>query len=316
MIALFLFGGFALLLLGGELLVKGSVAIAAKLRVSKVIIGLTLVAFATSAPELLVSVIAAIRGKSDIALGNVIGSNIANVGLILGSTALLFKLQADLRTYVNDWLFLLLANTLLAAFLFLGGISTVQGGLLVLLLIGYNVIQIRKAKKNQAEYAESDDSLFEGDSSNSFFISLLLVVLGALGLKFGAQLFVDGISAVALSFGWTERFVSVTMVAFGTSVPELAASITAARKGESDIAVVNIIGSNIFNILSVLGFTALIQPITLQDMALFRVDFHVSVFFTLLIIPLMAVFTRGKLGRVEGALLLGFYLIFISSLVF
>ena len=248
MIALFLFGGFALLLLGGELLVKGSVAIAAKLRVSKVIIGLTLVAFATSAPELLVSVIAAIRGKSDIALGNVIGSNIANVGLILGSTALLFKLQADLKTYVNDWLFLLIANTLLAAFLFLGGISTVQGGLLVLLLIGYNVIQIRKAKKNQAEYAESDDSLFEGDSSKSFFVSLLLVVLGALGLKFGAQLFVDGISAVALSFGWTERFVSVTMVAFGTSVPELAASITAARKGESDIAVGNIIGSNIFNI--------------------------------------------------------------------
>lgn len=316
MIALFLFGGFALLLLGGELLVKGSVAIAAKLRVSKVIIGLTLVAFATSAPELLVSVIAAIRGKSDIALGNVIGSNIANVGLILGSTALLFKLQADLKTYVNDWLFLLLANTLLAAFLFLGGISTIQGGLLVLLLIGYNVIQIRKAKKNQAEYAESDEALLEGDSSKPFFVSLLLVVLGALGLKFGAQLFVDGISAVALSFGWTERFVSVTMVAFGTSVPELAASIAAARKGESDIAVGNIIGSNIFNILSVLGFTALIQPITLQDMALFRVDFHVSVFFTLLIIPLMAVFTRGKLGRVEGALLLGFYLIFISSLVF
>lgn len=316
MIVLFLFGGFALLLLGGELLVKGSVAIATKLRVSKVIIGLTLVAFATSAPELLVSVIAAIRGKSDIALGNVIGSNIANVGLILGSTAFLFKLQADLRTYVNDWLFLLLANTLLAAFLFFGGISTIQGGLLVLLLIGYNVIQIRKAKKNQAEYAESDEALLKGDSSKPFFVSLLLVVLGALGLKFGAQLFVDGISAVALSFGWTERFVSVTMVAFGTSVPELAASITAARKGESDIAVGNIIGSNIFNILSVLGFTALIQPITLQDMALFRVDFHVSVFFTLLIIPLMAVFTRGKLGRVEGALLLGFYLIFVSSFVF
>lgn len=316
MIVLFLFGGFALLLLGGELLVKGSVAIATKLRVSKVIIGLTLVAFATSAPELLVSVIAAIRGKSDIALGNVIGSNIANVGLILGSIALLFKLQADLRTYVNDWLFLLLANTLLAAFLFFGGISTIQGGLLVLLLIGYNVIQIRKAKKNQAEYAESDEALLKGDSSKPFFVSLLLVVLGALGLKFGAQLFVDGISAVALSFGWTERFVSVTMVAFGTSVPELAASITAARKGESDIAVGNIIGSNIFNILSVLGFTALIQPITLQDMALFRVDFHVSVFFTLLIIPLMAVFTRGKLGRVEGALLLGFYLIFVSSFVF
>lgn len=316
MIALFLFGGFALLLFGGELLVQGSVALATKLRISKVIIGLTLVAFATSAPELLVSVIAAVRGKSDIALGNVIGSNIANVGLILGSTALLFRLQADLKTYLNDWLFLLLANTLLAVFLFFGGISTSQGVILVLLLFGYNVFQIRKAKKSQVVHVESDEAFQEGDTSKSFIVSLLLVVLGALGLKFGAQLFVGGISAVALSFGWTERFVSVTMVAFGTSVPELAASITAARKGESDIAVGNIIGSNIFNILSVLGFTALFQPITLQDAALFRVDFHVSVFFTLLIIPLMAVFTRGKLGRVEGALLLGFYLIFVSSLVF
>lgn len=316
MIALFLFGGFALLLLGGELLVKGSIALATKLRISKVIIGLTLVAFATSAPELLVSVIAAVRGKSDIALGNVIGSNIANVGLILGLTALLFKLQADLKTYLNDWLFLLLANTLLAAFLFFGGISALQGLTLVLLLLGYNVFQIRKAKRTQMAHAESAAVSLEDDNTRSVGTSILWIFLGSLGLKFGAQLFVDGISAVALFFGWTERFVSVTMVAFGTSVPELAASITAARKGESDIAVGNIIGSNIFNILSVLGFTALIQPITLQDMALFRVDFHVSVFFTLLIIPLMAVLTRGKLGRVEGALLLGFYLIFISSLVF
>ena len=214
--------------------------------------------------------------------------------------------------YRNDWLFLLLANALLAVFLFYGGISTGQGLLLVALLIGYNVQKIRSARKNR--------NLNIGEEIDEIHLPIWkgvgLMLLGALGLKFGAQLFVGGISSLAVNFGLTERFVSVTMVAFGTSVPELAASLMAARKGESDIAIGNIIGSNIFNILSVLGFTALVQPITLQDTALFTFDFHASVFFTLLIIPLMGLFTKDRLDRVEGALLLGFYLIFISSLVF
>ena len=148
MIALFLLGGFALLLVGGEFLVRGRVGIALKLRVSKVVIGLTLVAFATSAPELLVSVVAATRGKSDIALGNVIGSNIANIGLILGLTALVYKMKAVRMHYRNDWLFLLLANALLAVFLFYGGITTGQGLLLVALLVGYNIQKIRSARRN------------------------------------------------------------------------------------------------------------------------------------------------------------------------
>lgn len=312
MIALFLLGGFALLLLGGEFLVRGSVGIALKLRVSKVVIGLTLVAFATSAPELLVSVVAATRGKSDIALGNVIGSNIANIGLILGLTALVYKMKAVRMHYRNDWLFLLLANALLAVFLFYGGITTGQGLLLVALLVGYNIQKIRSARRNRnlpigEEIEEIHLPVWKG---------VVLLIVGALGLSFGAKFFVSGISALAIHFGMTERFVAVTMVAFGTSVPELAASFMAARKGESDIAIGNIIGSNIFNILSVLGFTALVQPITLQDAALFTFDFHASVFFTLLIIPLMSLFTKDRLDRLEGALLLGFYLIFISSLVF
>lgn len=312
MIALFLLGGFALLLVGGEFLVRGSVGIALKLRVSKVVIGLTLVAFATSAPELLVSVVAATRGKSDIALGNVIGSNIANIGLILGLTALVYKMKAVRMHYRNDWLFLLLANALLAVFLFYGGITTGQGLLLVALLVGYNIQKIRSARRNR--------NLAIGEEIEEIHLpvwnGVVLLIVGALGLSFGAKFFVSGISALAIHFGMTERFVAVTMVAFGTSVPELAASFMAARKGESDIAIGNIIGSNIFNILSVLGFTALVQPITLQDAALFTFDFHASVFFTLLIIPLMSLFTKDRLDRLEGALLLGFYLIFISSLVF
>lgn len=312
MIALFLFGGFALLLLGGEFLVRGSVGVALKLRVSKVVIGLTLVAFATSAPELLVSVIAAMKDKSDIALGNVIGSNIANIGLILGLTALVYKMKAVRMHYRNDWLFLLLANALLAVFLFYGGITTGQGLLLVAILVGYNIQKIRSARRNR--------NLNIGEEIDEIHVPIWkgigLMLIGAVGLKFGAQLFVGGISSLAINFGLTERMVSVTLVAFGTSVPELAASMMAARKGESDIAIGNIIGSNIFNILSVLGFTALVQPITLQDQALFTFDFHASVFFTLLIIPLMGLFTKDRLDRLEGALLLGFYLIFISSFVF
>ena len=312
MTALYLIGGFLLLLLGGEFLVRGSVGVALKLRVSKVVIGLTLVAFATSAPELLVSVVAALKGKSDIALGNVIGSNIANIGLILGVTALLFKMQAVRLEYQRDWYFLLAANFLLAVFLWLGGINQIQGLLLVLLLIFYNIQKIRSARKQR--------SLKIGEEIHGYQMStwkgVTLIVIGALGLSFGAKVFVIGISSIALQFGMTERFVAVTMVAFGTSVPELVASLVAARKGESDIAIGNIIGSNIFNILSVLGFTAVIKPIPLNDAALFTYDFPASVLFTLLIITIMGMFTKDRLDRVEGGVLLALYLLFIYTLIF
>jgi cation:H+ antiporter len=309
-IALFLITGFGLLLLGGEFLVRGSVGIALKLRVSKVVIGLTLVAFATSAPELIVSVIAALRGKSDIALGNVIGSNIANIGLILGFTALVFKMQALRLTYRKDWIFLIGANVLLGLFLFLGGINRVAGAIFVALLIGYNVQKIASARKQRdlnvgEEFDVPPMPVWKG---------LILLLIGAIGLKFGAQLFVGGISSLALNLGLSERFVSVTLVAFGTSVPELAASLMAAKKGESDIAIGNIIGSNIFNILSVLGITSLITPITVQNQALVQYDFPASFILTLLIIPLMGMFKVDRLDRLEGALLLALYVFFIGSL--
>lgn len=312
MTALFLFAGFGLLLLGGEFLVRGSVAIALKLRISKVIIGLTLVAFATSAPELIVSIIAAMKGKSAIALGNVIGSNVANIGLILGLTALLYKMQAVRLTYRNDWLFLLGANGLLGVFLYFGGISFIQGLILVAALVVYNTLKIRSARKERAAASIGQDI---DVPAMPIWQGVLLLIIGAVGLKFGAQLFVTGIATIAAQWGWSERLVAVSLVAFGTSVPELAASLMAARKGEADIAIGNVIGSNIFNILSVLGFTALIQPIELSDQALLYVDFPISLLFTLLLIPLMGVLKSDRLDRVEGAVLLGFYVIFIAYLL-
>ena len=311
MTALFLFAGFGLLLLGGEFLVRGSVAIALKLRISKVIIGLTLVAFATSAPELIVSIIAAMKGKSAIALGNVIGSNVANIGLILGLTALLYKMQAVRLTYRNDWLFLLGANGLLGVFLYFGGISFIQGLILVAALVVYNTLKIRSARKERAAASIGQDI---DVPAMPIWQGVLLLIIGAVGLKFGAQLFVTGIATIAAQWGWSERLVAVSLVAFGTSVPELAASLMAARKGEADIAIGNVIGSNIFNILSVLGFTALIQPIELSDQALLYVDFPISLLFTLLLIPLMGVLKSDRLDRIEGAVLLGFYIIFITYL--
>ena len=311
MTALFLLAGFGLLLLGGEFLVRGSVAIALKLRVSKVIIGLTLVAFATSAPELIVSIIAAMKGKSAIALGNVLGSNIANVGLILGLTALLYKMEALRLTYRKDWLFLIGANVLLGGFLLSGGINVLQGMILVATLVVYNVLKIRSARIERASATVAEDI---DVPAISIWRGLLLLIIGAVGLKFGAQLFVSGIATLAAQWGWSERLVAVSLVAFGTSVPELAASVMAARKGEADIAIGNVIGSNIFNILSVLGFTALIQPIALSDQALLYVDFPISLLFTLLLIPLMGVLKSDRLDRVEGALLLVSYIVFMIYL--
>ena len=305
MTALFLLAGFGLLLLGGEFLVRGSIAIALKLRISKVIIGLTLVAFATSAPELIVSVIAALKGKSAIALGNVIGSNIANIGLILGLTALIYKMKAVRLTYRNDWLFLLGANILLGVFLLSGGINVVQGLVLVAVLVFYNALKIRSASKERAAASVEENS---DVATMPIWQGVLLLLVGAVGLKFGAQLFVSGIASFATQWGWSERLVAVSLVAFGTSVPELAASLMAARKGESDIAIGNIIGSNLFNILSVLGFTAIVQPIALSDPALLSIDYPISLLFVLLLFPLMGWFKSDRLDRVEGAILLLLYL--------
>ena len=302
--------GLAFLFVGGDFLVRGAVSLALKFRISALVIGLTVVAFATSAPELLVSLQAALDGHPDIAIGNVIGSNIANIGLIMGLTALLFVLPVQRINYRFDWIFMSLLSITLVGFLFLfKGINFFAGAVFAVLLIAYNYYKINNSRKanNKIEVEEIDVAAKKEPMAKM----LIFLLLGVLGLRYGALFFVEGASGIALDFGVSERAISVTIVAFGTSVPELAASLIAAFKDEKDLAIGNLIGSNIFNILAVLGLTALVTPIKMTDQNLLHFDSWWMLAYALLIFPMMGMITKGKLGRVEGLVLFASYVTYV-----
>jgi cation:H+ antiporter len=307
---LLLIAGLALLFVGGEFLVRGAVGLALKFQISILVIGLTVVAFATSAPELLVSLQAALNNHADIALGNVVGSNIANVGLIMGFTALLFELPVHKTDYRFDWAFMVVMTLLLFVFLyFFGGVNFFAGALFTTLLLAYNYYKIKSSRSTGKKVVEADIDTHA--AKESMFKVLAFLLLGVLGLRYGAMFFVEGASGIALDFGVSERAISVTVVAFGTSVPELAASIIAAVKNEKDLAIGNLIGSNIFNILAVLGITALVTPISMHDLQLIRFDYWWMLAFSVALFPMMGLFTKGKLGRGEGLLLFAAYVAYI-----
>ncbi len=307
---LLLVAGLALLFVGGEFLVRGAVGLALKFRISLLVIGLTVVAFATSAPELLVSLQAALNNHADIALGNVVGSNIANIALIMGFTALLFELPVHKLDYRFDWAFMVAISLVLFVFLyFFGGVNFFAGALFTTLLIAYNYYKIWSSRKGGRKAVEAD---IDTHAEKEPMIKVLaFLLLGVLGLRYGALFFVEGASGIALDFGVSERVISVTVVAFGTSVPELAASIMAAVKNEKDLAIGNLIGSNIFNILAVLGFTALVTPIKMHDQQLLYFDYWWMLAFSIALFPMMGLFTRGKLGRGEGLILFVGYVVYI-----
>jgi cation:H+ antiporter len=302
--------GLVFLFVGGDFLVRGAVTLALKLRISVLVIGLTVVAFATSAPELLVSLQAAIDGHPDIALGNVVGSNITNIGLIMGLTALLFGLPVQRLDYRFDWLVMLIYSVAFLAFLYINnGINFLSGAFFTISLIAYNYYKIYKSRRDHSPVeTEEIDIAAKKQSPLKMFAFLLL---GVLGLRYGALFFVEGASGIALSFGVSERAISVTIVAFGTSVPELAASLIAAYRNEKDLAIGNLIGSNIFNILAVLGITALITPINMVDKNLLYVDAWWMIAYALLIFPMMGLITKGKLGRGEGLILFVTYIVYV-----
>ncbi len=307
---LYLILGLAFLVVGGEFLVKGSVSLALKFKISTLVIGLTVVAFATSAPELLVSLQASLNGHSDIALGNVIGSNIANIGLIMGLTAFIFTLPVSKLDYRLDYWFLLGITLLLFGLLKQNGqLGFIAGAIFVTILIGYNYYKIWSSRKQNIKVSDLD--VDTNSATDSIWKVLGFLLIGIIGLRFGAQFFVEGAAGIALEFGVSERVISVTVVAFGTSVPELVASIIAARKNEQDLAVGNLIGSNIFNILAVLGFTSLITPIEVSDYNLLTFDYWWMLAITILIFPLMGLITKGKLGRIEGLFLFLIYVTYI-----
>ncbi|MEP2934869.1 MAG: calcium/sodium antiporter [Gilvibacter sp.] len=304
--------GFALLVVGGEFLVRSSVALSFKLKLSKMVIGLTVVSFATSAPELLVSVQAALGGFSDIALGNVIGSNIANIGLVLGVTAVIFPLAIDKDFYKFNWPVMMLLSGALYLFLFNDKqISRIEGIILLAALALYLYFLIRRARI-KSKSVKTEEAVNDALSKTSGFKIVVWLIIGGLALWGGSKLLVTGAVDIATSLGISERVISITMIAIGTSVPELAASVIAALKQEKAISLGNLIGSNIFNIASVLGITALIQPIMLNDQGLLNSDIFWMLGFAAILIPFAFIPKRFVLGRYKGILLVVGYAVFIG----
>ncbi|WP_024770811.1 calcium/sodium antiporter [Aquimarina macrocephali] len=302
--------GLILLVVGGEFLVRSSVALSFRLKLSRMVIGLTVVSFATSAPELLVSIQAAMDGLSDISLGNVVGSNIANIGLVLGITAIISPLAIDKDFYKFNWPVMVLLSFVLYLFLENDAILTQFEGLVLLLsLIVYLFILIRRARKSSDATAEEvDDSL----QKTSNFKIIIWLLIGGVALYFGSELLVSGAETIAKRMGVSEGVIAVTLIAVGTSVPELAASVIAALKQEKAISLGNLIGSNIFNIASVLGITSLIQPIAVKDGTLMSVNIYWMLGFAMILLPLAFVPKKMTLGRPKGLLIFGAYCIFIA----
>ena len=305
----YLLVGFVLLVIGGEFLVRSSVALSLKLNISRMVIGLTVVSFATSAPELLVSLQAAIDGFSDISLGNVIGSNIANIGLVLGLTAMVSPLMVDRDFYRINWPVMMIFSIVLYFFLLSDNTLTrIEGGALLLGLVGYLFLLIKRSRrKDKVIVEEVDESLRD---VRGFKMSLWLLI-GIFALWGGSELLVMGAVDLATQLGISERVVSVTVIAVGTSVPELAASLIAAIKQEKAISLGNLIGSNIFNIASVLGLTALIKPIVVGSSQILSNDMFWMLGIAFILLPMLLIPKYSEMGRKEGFVLLLGYSVFL-----
>jgi len=298
--------GFALLVVGGDFLVRASVALSLKLNISKMVIGLTVVSFATSLPELLVSLNAALNGSPSIAINNVVGSNIANIGLVLGITALIGTIYVDKTFYKFNWPVLMLFSMLFYYFLSNDNkLSTLEGAILFIGLIVFVISVLRKSSDT-----EPDDSIDELTVVSNFKIGVWLLIGGA-ALYFGSDWLVKGAIVIAKEIGVSEAVISVSIIAVGTSVPELAASVMAVVRNEKAISLGNLIGSNIFNIGSVLGLTAMIKPIIVEDPLIVSRDLIWMLVFAAILLPLAFILKRHELKKTEGFILVFIYGIFI-----
>jgi|TARA_R110000744_G_scaffold352055_3_gene458033 cation:H+ antiporter len=289
--------GLALLFGGGEALVRGGVSLALRFGLSPLIVGLTVVAFGTSLPELLVSVQAALSGSPDIAVGNVVGSNIANILLILGATAVIAPITMAFKTVSRDLMIMIAAAVAMLALGWVGLIERWMGMAMLASLIIYLIFACRNTP---CEDDPSDTSM----SKLLWWQETLAILGGLVALMVGANLLVGSATDIARTFGVSEAVIGLTIVAVGTSLPELAASLVAAIRRQSDIAIGNVVGSNIFNILAILGITAMIEPITVSpEMA--RMDIPVMIGISILLTGL--IFALNGLGRIVGAGFLGLY---------
>lgn len=304
--------GFLLLLGGAEFLVRGAVQVASKLGLSTLLIGMTVVAFGTSAPEYVVSLNAALNGAPGIALGNVVGSNIANILLILGATTLLSPIVVDTRAVIRDGLMVTGAAVLFTWLCLTGSIGQVAGGFMVFALVFYFYRSYLRERRNGAASAhlhEREAEEFQ-DVKMSPLWAWLSLISGLIALSFGADQLVAGGSSIARDFGVSEEVIGLTLIAFGTSLPELAASAVAARRGHTDVAIGNVIGSNLFNTLGVVGGVAIFVPLSVPAQ-LGRFDLWVMMAATLVILAYLAI--GARIGRREGVIFLTAYALYIAA---
>lgn len=298
---IYVFAGLIGLFLGGEALVRGSVGIARRMAISPLLIGLTVVGFGTSTPELLVSVDAALRGVPDIAVGNIVGSNIANILLIVGLTSMVWPIVVSGATLRRDTAVMVAAAVALVPIFALGEIGRLTGVLLVTALLGYLVWAYLHSSEADAEDVDASAPV-------SMPISALWIVGGLVALMFGARFLVDGSVSIARGFGISEAFIGLTIVAVGTSLPELATSVIAAFRRQSEIAIGNVVGSNIFNVFGILGITAVITPIPVADRFL-TFDLPIMIAVSLVLTALLL--TRPVLGRGVGLAGLAGYAVYV-----
>ena len=303
--------GIILLSQGGDLLTKSSVDISLKLSIPKIIIGMTVVSFATSAPELIVSLNATLDGLPNFAIGNVLGSNIANIGLVLGIITIIYPITLKQRFYNTDFPLLLISTGLFYYIIYTGNqISRNEGFVLVILII-FILSYLFFYQRNNAD--EFSDEL--NKNNISIYKSFLFIFFSGLLLWLGSETLIKSAVSVANKFEISERIISITMVAIGTSIPELAASVVASLKKQNDLSIGNLIGSNIFNLLVVIGITSSIIPINGIEDGLIYNDMLWVVLFSVIILPLAYIKRKNVLTRKKGIMLLVMYLIFIIPLL-
>lgn len=300
--------GFAFLLYSGKFLVKGSVEIANRFNISKLVIGVTVVSFGTSAPELFVSTIASYSGHPEVAIGNVIGSNIANIALVLAITAIIFPIPVKSTSVKLDAPFMIGVSLLFYFLIQNGSLGRLEGVLFLLTLAAYVLFVIYNSRKHGMK-----EELPEGHKHMALWLPILMVLGSSAGLAFGSHLLVQSASSIALSLGISERVVAITLVAFGTSLPELATSAIAAFRKEMDISIGNIIGSNIFNLLAVLGVAATLLPIEVQE-SFAKVDVYWMLGISMLLFLFILPFKGGVLNRFKASVLFLVYCVYVFFL--
>nr|WP_297786208.1 calcium/sodium antiporter [uncultured Allomuricauda sp.] len=303
---LFIVLGLTLLIAGGNWLLKSAVALSLRLYIPKIVIGMTIVSFATSAPELIVSIKAALDGFPDLSLGNVVGSNIANLGLVLAITVIMGSIDVRKSFYTTDWPVMIVASLLFCGFIYFDGVLEQYEGIILVSFLFIFLVYLLRFQKTAVV-----DEMPEDDVPLPLYKIVLFLGIGGTALWGGSELLIDGAVGLASSFGVSDRVIGITIVSVGTSIPELAASVIAVIKQEKAISLGNLIGSNIFNLLAVLGITSIITPITVMDEGLLSSDIFWMLGISFLIFPLVF-FPKGlRLGWRDGLVLLAFYGIFI-----